>query len=324
MPIVGPGTYLPTMDEFKAHWESTNVSLGGSPSTDLKLKGGFTIAHFEVDRSALQTAITGIVGLENVRQLAAADRDLKKAALRSRLKQFRAAVECYLEETPYEAALPTLPDFGSEESKFLARFDDMANLWERIDADSTTPGWTGPLTLAGGYARAAFVADLAAMRESYRAVTTANQNLSLGREQRNSMLRPIVKRLKQYRKAVVSKFAEGHAQLTALPTLTPPAGATPEAVTISGTWNPMTNLADIVWSPSANPNVSHFRIVSVPALPWDTDDETLVATVPADVTTFSTAENLFAPGATAYFRIIVVLTTGNEKSSVNLKITRPD
>jgi len=115
MSITGPGSYIPTMDEFDSHWDEVNIALGGTPATDLKLKGGYTRAEFQVLRTTLQATVTLISGKENARQLAADDRDQKKAALKARMAQFRAAVGCYLQETPYEAALPLLPGFSLAE-----------------------------------------------------------------------------------------------------------------------------------------------------------------------------------------------------------------
>lgn len=44
--------------------------------------------------------------------------------------------------------------------------DDMKSLWAKINA-AAIPGFTGPLTLVGGYAIATFLTDLAALKTAY-------------------------------------------------------------------------------------------------------------------------------------------------------------
>jgi hypothetical protein len=311
------------MDEFISHWEAVNLELGGAPATDLKLKGGYLLANFQTDRAGLAAAITAIEGLENVRQLGAADRDTKKAAIRARLAQFRSGVLCYLQGTPYEPALPTQPDFNNLETRFVAPLDDMANLWTKINADLTTPGWTPPLKLAAGYLAATFSTDLAAMRTTYQGLTDAEQDLKLGRDQRDALLRPIVLRIKQYRGAVISQFADTHPLVASLPALTPPAGSTPDPVAVSGLWNAATLMGDLTWTPSAEADLDFYSVRTAPGPTYKNDEESVVASVPAGTTTFSTAVGLAAPGASALFKVYVVVTTGNERGSAVVKITRP-
>lgn len=49
--------------------------------------------------------------------------------------------------------------------------DDVANLWEQINAD---PGTATPVTLLGGYTRAMFVVDVTALK------TQGQRSLTLG------------------------------------------------------------------------------------------------------------------------------------------------
>jgi len=324
MPIVGHGTWLPTIDEYGSHWDAANVELGATPATDVKLKGNYTRANFASDRNALEVQIIAISGLENNRQILADQRDIQKAALKKRLSQFRAGVACYLDETPYVGALPLLPNFGSAESIFLEPFDDMANLWDKINDDVTTPGWTGPLTLAGGYALAQFVVDLAALRATYVGLTDAEKDLQLGRGKRDGLFKPIYKRLKQYAGAVGNKFDEESSIFTSVPALTPPAGSTPEPVALSAAWNSTTNLADLVWTPSSNPDLKHYVVYTHPVPKWKNAERVQVAIVPAGTTTHATAFALAAPGSETLLGLAVVLNTENEKLSNVVKVTRPE
>ncbi len=57
---------------------------------------------------------------------------------------------------------------------------------------------------------------------------------------------------------------------------------------------------------------------------YETDAESVVASVaPGAARSVSTEQGLGAPGATALYRVYVVLKTGNEKGSETVSITRP-
>src|SRR3990172_2595832 len=134
MPLTDIGSYGPVMDEFSAHWTDTNAILGGTPATDLKLEGAFTLAMFITLRNDIAAKLTAEEGFENARQIAASNRDALRTALKDRLTQFRGLIRGLLSKTKYAAAVPLLPDISAAESKFLAAFDDAADLWGRIDA----------------------------------------------------------------------------------------------------------------------------------------------------------------------------------------------
>ena len=104
MPISDIGSYVPVMDEFLAHWEDVNTQLGGTSATDLKLQGNYTLALFLADRNAIDAALTGLIGLENTREIVSQDRDTAKQALVGRMNQFRAILRALLPGTSYAGA----------------------------------------------------------------------------------------------------------------------------------------------------------------------------------------------------------------------------
>lgn len=319
MAISSIGSYPPTMAEFEAHWAEVNAAL--SPGA-LTLSGGYTLANFTTDRSSIETAITAVETADNSRQGASADRDIKKAGQRGRLAQFRATVSGVLPGTIYVRMLPTLPLFRAVESRFIRPLDDMSNIWDRINTD-TIPGFTAPLLLSGGYALADFQSDLADLRAAYLAWTNAENGSLSARSSRNVLLPPARERMRQYRQAVKGALPPGHALLATVPALTPPPGSTPDPVNLSGVWNGTTLMADLSWTASPNPNLDHYSVRTAPGPTYHTADESVVAEVPAGTTTFSTNEGLVAPGATALFKVYVVLTTANEKGSNTVGVTRP-
>ena len=112
-------------------------------------------------RDEIQAKISAVEGLENGRQIAADFRDQLKTAIKDRLAQFRALLRGLLSKSKYAASAPTLPYLSAAESKFMAPFDDAADLWGRINADATITGFTPPLVIAG-YTLATFTTDIAA------------------------------------------------------------------------------------------------------------------------------------------------------------------
>ena len=219
MPLTTNGSYLPTMQEFIAHWTAVNAALV-SPDV-LTLSGGYTLANFTADRAAIQTATTAIETVDNGVTAAQTDRELKKAALKTRLEQFRAAIAAQFPGSIYASMLPNAPLKTNIETRFLKPFDDMANLWSRVNTD-TIAGFTPPLKLPGGYVLATFTTDLAALRSAYLAVTNADLAAQNSRRQRDALLPPAKARMKQYRSAVPSKLLPGNPLLTNIPAISPP------------------------------------------------------------------------------------------------------
>jgi len=128
----------------------------------------------------------------------------------------------------------------------------------------------------------------------------------------------------QYRRAVPGLFPKDHPLVTSLPKLTPPRGHTPDAVVLTGVWNLVTGLADLSWTASADPDLLHYQVRRSGATPYDTSTELVVATVLPPGLTHSTLEGLPTNGATMGYKVYVVLTTGNEKGSNAVSVTRDD
>lgn len=322
MPLEDVGSYGPVMNEIGIHWGKVNLALGGTSATDLKLEAGFTLAMFLLLRDEIQAKIAAIEGFENGRQIAADQRDALKIALRDHLAQFRAMLRVQLAKSKYASSAPVLPELTLGESKFMAAFDDAADLWGRIDADATVAGFTPPLVIAG-YTRAAFVTDIAAMRAAFLAVLTAENDKRMGIKDRETLLDTAREYMVQYRAGVEGLLGPKHTLTQTLPVITPPPGSTPGAETLSGQWNAATSQADLQWTASPNPNLDHYQMRMSPGSTYDAATATVIGNIPPGTTTFSTIEGLLNPGDTASFKVFVVLTTGNEAGSNTVTITRP-
>ena len=68
----------------------------------------------------------------------------------------------------------------------------------------------------------------------------------------------------------------------------------------------------------------HYSARTSPCPKYRAADESVVAEVDKTLTHCTTDEGLVAPGATALFRVYVVLTTANEKGSNTASVTRPE
>jgi hypothetical protein len=310
------------MDEFSAHWDDVNTFLGGTPATDLKLQGSYTRALFLADRNAIDAAITGLVGLENTREVAATNRDALRQGLIARLNSFRGMLRALLPNSIYAGAAPLVPPISSAESKFLNPFDDMSNLWGKINADATIPGFTPPLLLAG-LTLAQFQTELATMRTGFTAVTVAENDESIGRQSRDALLDPARERMVQYRVLVEAVLGPTHALTLSLPALSPPPGSTPPAVVLSGLWNPGVSAAVFNWTPSTAANLAEYELRMSPGATYSAATATVIGNAPPGTLTLQTAAGLGSSGDVASFRLFVKLTTGNESGSNTVIITRP-
>ena len=324
MPITGPNTYPPTMQEFIAHWTAVNASLGASP---LLLKGAYSLANFTTDRTAIVNAIIALEPFNNTLQQAISDRDIKKAAIKPRIAQFRNAVRYFLQGTPYESALATQPPLETNEAKFLKPLDDMANLWATLNALPATgagsiPGFTPPLLLFGGYTLAAFTTELAAMRTAFLAVTNANKNAEIARGKRDALLPNAKLRMTQYRRAILALYPPTDPFVQSLPALRDNSTATPTPVSVSGEWNATLHKAVVTLTPSDNPKLDYYDVRVSPDDPYKAASESSIGHIAKTAATFEFTNGLTTTGAAVRARVYVVLTTGNEKGSATVKITR--
>ncbi|MEQ1936153.1 MAG: hypothetical protein ABL962_20040, partial [Fimbriimonadaceae bacterium] len=245
MPFSGPSSYLETIDEFIGHWTDVNVAL----TPDLILPGPYALADLQSDRTSLAAAITQLEGVINVREGHATDRDNKKGPLRERKRQLGSLVRGMLADSIFVGQIPRLVDFNSSMGLWIISMDDFAHLWTNINL--TPPaGFTPPLTLTGGYLIAAFNADIASLKATFTALTQADQDVERELDERDDIYKRIRDQMVRYRAAVAGMFAEDHPLLLSLPRLVPLPGHTPDAVVLSGVWNPATNKGDFTWTES--------------------------------------------------------------------------
>lgn len=321
MPIESIATWLPTIDEFLQHWTDVNTAL--SPSS-LTLLGGYAKANLANDRASVEAAVTDVQAKDNTTQIARGDRDIKRSALHARFIQFRAAVNGQLPGTRYVPAVPNTPEFKESPGIWRDRLDDMSNLWTTINANlPPVVGFTPPLFLAGGYAIATFNLDSTAMKTAFTSVENAEQAAQLSREQRDIVFAPVYQRLKQYRQAVVAAFPATSPLVASLPKLTPAPGHTPAPVNVSAAWDAGISRARITCTASDDPDLAEYELRACFGSMYKTDEEQVIANNPPGTLEFVTDEGLVASGSRVFYKVYVKLSTGNEKGSKTVSVTRP-
>lgn len=320
MPITTIGSYAPTLQEFINHWTAVNAAPGSAPLT---LKGGFTLTDLAADRDEILAAINSVIAQDNAAVIASGNLANLKADLRTRMIQFRKWVTGYLPGTGYVRSLPDTPAPTAVESRFLDPLQSMLSLWTAINADGTLSGVPVPVTLAGDYVLATFAADLAAVRVAYGASKSAQEQATLLRKQRDTLLKPAETRLKQYRDVIPARFDAASAFVASLPALSPAPGATPDPVELTAAWDPATGSARLNWTASSATTLAHYSVRACAGTKYRAADEFPVADIAPGTLFLSTGDGLPVPGASVVYRVYVVLSTGNERGSNDAPVTRP-
>lgn len=323
MVITTIGSHVTTADEVIVHWQDVNTDRLANALPELALPGPYLLANFTADRDALDASLTALVGLANAREQAIDDRNAHKENMRERVRQFGLAVRLYLKGTTYAKRLPPMPQMSVNETKFLRPLDDMAEMWTRIDADTSVPGFTPPLLLTGGYTQAGFATDVATMRTLYRDVTEAENNEDIARKERDTMLGPLRTRMLQYRNAILLEYGPDHPFTQSLPEVYGDSSGTPDAVVLSGQWDASSMSASFSWNDSSEPDLDRYELRMTPGPVYDTANDTVVGTFSPGTTATETVAGLAAPGDVASFKLYVVLSSGNEAGSNTITITRP-
>lgn len=320
MPISGIGSWLPTIDEFIAHWTSVNAAVLGG----FTLPGAYALGSLTTDRGNLNTFINDVEAKLNLRTTAAGDRDVKRAGIRPRMLQFGPTVRGLLPGTRYIPSLRRTPAFTASAGTWRQALADMLDLWTTINTNSPAiVGFTPPLMLSGAYPVATYTTDKTALDAAFTAIGTTTLNLEQSRATRDILFKQIYQKLKAYRLAVAAALPVGNPLIDTIPALTPPPGSTPAPVNLSGDWDAGLVKALLQYSASVDPDLDHYSVRYHPGPRYKAAEEQTVASVPAGTLSFATDFGLIASGSLAWFKVYVVTTTGNEKGSNAVKVIRP-
>ena len=203
MPEIAPKNYLSKLDEFAAHWLLVNSSLG----TPLTLQGNYQVGNLGTDRTSLAALITAVEVAINTNEGGIADRDIRRAALKERIRQFNQSVRAFFPNSTYVRMLPKSPPLYAAPGIWMKAMADVNNIWTLINAITPIPvGTPIPMILPGNYTLAAFTADQAALNAAFTTIETSEGAVAASIRQRDVLWLAIYTRLKQYRLAVQAKF----------------------------------------------------------------------------------------------------------------------
>lgn len=329
MPISGPSSYPSTLNEFVPHFEASNLALGAGGPMVLRNPNGIVpptlaVADLTTMRTNLNTLHSDIQGQINTVELAFADLMVMKVAIHLRAGQFNEKVRGPLGNTSYAHALPELPTPTDGRGVFVEPLDDIATLWAKLNAAVGIPGFTAPLLLLGGYTLAEFTTALANLKTQFETVAKENLGVTLKIGDRNVLQDLIYPVLKVYRVTVPTMFAANSPLISSLPRLTPEPGSTPDAVLANGLWNVPTSQAKLTWDASTAPDLAEYEVRWSPGLTYDVATEVVIGNVAKTAPReFFTTQGLLASGDVSNFKVYVTTTTGNERGSNTVKITRP-
>lgn len=317
MPITSPASYLPTTDEFIAHWKAANAAL--PPATPIILAAAASVTSLQTLRDTLATQRAAVEAQRNNLEGARADIEILKAALLERLNQFNGKVPSLAPASRWVTMLPKAYSRTDSSGKVLPVLDELDSLWASYDLENPA------LALMNGYDRPAFQAQLTALKIAYTSYTAAAIDLGLARASRNETqdsIRPI---LVQYRQRIPSEFPAGSPILATLPAYSPPDNdRQPDAVKLSGTFNPTTLEADLTWPPITDPDVTAVEIRATIGADYEREDENVLATLsPTAPPRWSGNYGLDRPGTAATYVFYTKTASGTEQSSNPITIFRP-
>jgi hypothetical protein len=127
-----------------------------------------------------------------------------------------------------------------------------------------------------------------------------------------------------YRQAVLVEYGEGHPFVSSLPDIYSNPGSTPGAVTLSGVWGTMpTQGAHLTWTASTNPNLQVYQLRGCNGPNYIEDESSLITNMLPGTLGVITLFGLEFPGDQSTFKIIVILSTGNQASSNAVTVTFP-
>jgi hypothetical protein len=323
MPLSNTNSYVPTMNEFIAHWGQVDAALTPDLSVAAPDGSAMTRAQFSTLRDTLQTQFQTVTGYLNDKEIARGTIRQLKARMLAHFNEFNALLDGYWAATPFINARPYAPSASAGEGTFLAPMRDALSLWGKVNAATAPAGVTLPLELSDGTLVADFADEIASLQDAHATEADANQNAVLARSERDLTMATARAVMLSYRKVVPARCAQLPALVDALPALTPPPGHTPDPVNASAVFQ-APDQAKIVHDASTDPALARYELRGNPGDTYDEQDAVTLAThTPADPREFVTGFGLTQPGTRATFKLFVILDTGNEAGSAPMVVERP-
>lgn len=322
MAITDNGSYVPTMNEFLAHWAEVEavITTGFAIVVD---KVAVSKDDFQDQRDALESAQDGVQDKLNDVEIARGQINLDKEKLLGWLNEFNGLLDSYYQGTKFIGARPLAPGLGDGQEVFLRPMKDAKSLWLKINAAPAQPGLTVPVLLSDGTTQATFAAALTSAQQDYDASAVAEQGLKLSRVERDLIQAKAYETMKQYRLAVPPRCAQFPALVATLPRLTPEKGATPDALTATAVVQP-DGLPMVTHSAVTQPGIKRVTLRGNPGTHYQEDDAvTLADHLPGATPEFVIGWGSVPVGGSLALKVYVINETDNEAGSTTMVVTRP-
>ena len=323
MPITNNASYIPTINEFIAHWTEVNNTLPAPLVVMKPDQMAHSLQSFTGLRNTIEQQANDVIDALNDQEIARGEINLKKKQMLKWINEFVGLLDVYWQGTGFLNARPFVPSESDGQENFASPMRDMASLWLKLNAGTAPSGITLPLLLSDGTDQAAFAQALAALVQTYATEASAEQTVKIRRGKRELSKADAYETMKAYRKAVPSRCAQFPVLVETLPALTAPGGHTPDPVNASAVFQ-APDQAKVVYDASADAALERYELRGNPGDTYSDDDAVIIAThAPGDAREFVTGFGLTQPGTTVALKVYVVLTTGNEAGSAVMVVQRP-
>lgn len=334
MALVNNSSFVPTANEFLAHWNSVNTEAVPSgfvlPGVTGVIPPGFNRSGLVVLRDLLISQLQDVQDKLNDVEIASGRIAILKEKLYKRMGLFLEVVDGYYAESEYMSTRPEAPGITAGEERFLTPMRDMRSLWTKLNGATAPAGLTVPITLEAGtpeLPEPVTVADFSTMLnlliQRYGEHGEARQNLTLARARRDKTMKNIRAVLVQYRATVLKPLAGNEPLLNTVPRVTPEPGHTPAPVQVSAT-HVEPDKAALTHTQSDDPDFKSYQIAAAMGVNSTLEDaitlETRTERTPAP---FETTFGLAEPGSAISLWVIVSTTDGNERASEKVVVQRP-
>jgi hypothetical protein len=334
MALENKGSYIPTSNEFLAHWLDADAALTPLglilPEKPGEIPAGFNRSGLLSLRTVLLSQLDAVQDKLNSLQLASSAVKFFKAKMYKRLTLFVGLLDGYYSSTELYAARPELPGEGAAEDKITNALRDMRSLWVRMNLGPAPSGVVLPVQLNEGtdtapdlVGVAEFELDLGNLPQKYMDRAEAEQGVKLARARRDRTMANIKTVLLAYRAAAATKLAAHTDLLSTLPRVSPQPGHTPDAVSATAVFL-APDVAQITHTESDDADFKEYQLRGTVGDDGDTEDAVVLATHTARTpAVFTTQLGLGAPGGAGSYWVYVITNDGNERASNRMVVERP-
>ena len=323
--ITNKASYLSTTTQFIEHWEGVNPP---SPQPEVTIHGFVLGWSQPIHRSDLEglrddlVAAREEVSLANF-NLAEARDDFKtaKESVVDKHGQLNGIIRGSLPGSKWERLSTPVASAEAGAEVVTKAATAALNLWNRINSKNVL---NAPLILRDGVAAVNFKTLRDAVQGTANDVTEAEQDLKDAVEERDKVEEQIYAVLKAYRQMIPQVLPVGHASIGSLPALTPPPGATPDAVSAAGSYNAQTNQAEITWDESTSADVTHYDVLGLAGPEFNEDNADLLGTVQkGSPRSLATGQFLQNPGNQLTVKVYARTGSGHTAGSNAVTVQRP-